>query len=695
MSPQRGRRSPRGHCFPRGGRSRRRHDQAGVTLIELLLGIALTAIIIGPLAAWTISTVRQQGMAGELLSNAVSTGRVGSTFTSDVASARTVAATGTLADCPGGPGAGGNVRLSLLAAGSESTRVVYSEARPEGASPSSTERSLWRRECSATSVSSATEVFPGIRPGSVVARCPLPAPAPPASPPPMPSSDCAHPSAERVQLSVTPAGPSASPRPVVLSATRRADAGSIGVPGSGNRPPVAQIDVDALVGYVGVPFRFSGAGSEDPDGALTPGSYRWEFPAPGGGIVERNGIDTVDHTFTELGEHTVLLQVTDAGAAVNVAAITVRVVNRHPTADASVTPETGEAGVTLFHFDATGSADGDSDALTHRWDLGPDADGNPIIDTRAEFDFVFPAGTPSGPRRITVIVDDPRGGRDVRVLQVGLGGPPAIGGITINPEPVVTGAVPVVGTVGPGRTDVSVSFSLLAGDPLASDWRLSTDAGTTIATGPGATLDHVFTAGDHGVYHIARVAADGRTVGVERTFRVNAGPVASFSMSGGSTDSPRTVDFSSGPSDPDGSIVSWRWTFGFFGFWTSSDPAPTQVFPHPGRYQVRLEVVDDDGATSSAVQEVQVTGAIPTPAAPTWQGDQVAIVAVPGADAYRVQVRCGGAPVTVPGAELPGSAAPVLVVPAGTCPAPAAATASYELRAAGVWSPTSPSGARP
>ena len=276
--------------------------------------------------------------------------------------------------------------------------------------------------------------------------------------------NCTDAAARRVQLRVTPAGPGAAPSPVVWSATRRADAGSIGVPGSGNRPPIAQIQVDALVGFIGVPFRFSGAGSEDLDGVLAASAYRWELPGAGGATEERSGVQ-VDHAFSVVGEHTVLLEVTDAEGAVNVAAITVRVVNRHPTAEATVTPEIGEVGTTSFHFDATASADGDADALTYRWELGPDASGNPIIDTRAAFDLVFPAGSDPGPRRVTLTIEDPLGGRDVRVLQVGLSGPGSIGGITINPEPVITGGVPVVGTVGVGRLDLNVSFSLLSGDP--------------------------------------------------------------------------------------------------------------------------------------------------------------------------------------------------------------------------------------
>ncbi len=562
--------------------------------------------------------------------------------------------------------------------------------------------SLWRRQCTLDgSLAGATELFPSIRPGSVVARCPLPAPppAPPAPPVPPPSgpppSDCSDASARRVQLSLTPHGPSGSPRPVVVQATRRADGGAIGVPGSGNRPPIAQIEVDALVGYIGQPFRFSGAGSEDLDGPLVATSYRWELPGPAGATVVHIGAQ-VDHVFTELGEHTVVLQVTDADGAANLAAITVRVVNRHPTAVAVITPETGDVGVTSFHFSASTSAEADvNDPLEYSWDMGPGPDGTPQVLSGAEVDLVFPEGTPTGRRQITLTVTDSRGGRDVVIAQIGLGGPPSTGDILMNPEPVITSGTPVVGTVGPDRPDLVVEFVSTAGDP-ADTWSLSRVGGPEVATGTATVLSHTFGAGDHGQYRIARIDGSGRQVGADRVFRVNAGPVAAFTLSGASTDWPRSVAFSSsGSSDPDGPIVAWRWTFGFFSAWVSSDAAPTHVFTQPGRYAVRLEVIDADGATSSTDQVVEVTGALPAPAAPTWLGDRIEIAAVPGAESYRVHITCGGSSVVVPGSELPAVPSPTLTLPAGTCPAPAVAAASYELSAGGLWSPTSPVGTRP
>ena len=297
---------------PTTRRRTRRPGQSGVTLIEVLLALTITLAIAVPVTAWTISTIRQQRNAQATLANAISTGSLNRHFTVDVASARSVAPTG--GDCVGGQGSSGTVRLALVAGGLDQTRIVYSEARPRGSSPGSTERSLWRRVCAPDgTIESSTEVFESVRPGSVTLQCPDST-----VPTPTVAVACAAPANRRVTLSATPAGPGATPRAVVVQATRRANADSVGVPGSGNRPPLAQIGVSPLVGYVNSPFSFSADASEDLDGVIA--SYDWEFPASSG-TVERSG-ETVQHAFDEVGEQTVLLRVTDDEGATNVAATT-------------------------------------------------------------------------------------------------------------------------------------------------------------------------------------------------------------------------------------------------------------------------------------------------------------------------------------------------------------------------------------
>ena len=53
-----------------------RRDQRGVTLVELLVVVAVGALLAVPVAGWVISTLGHQDAAQHLLRNAVGTGRL-------------------------------------------------------------------------------------------------------------------------------------------------------------------------------------------------------------------------------------------------------------------------------------------------------------------------------------------------------------------------------------------------------------------------------------------------------------------------------------------------------------------------------------------------------------------------------------------------------------------------------------------
>jgi len=67
-------------------------------------------------------------------------------------------------------------------------------------------------------------------------------------------------------------------------------------------------------------------------------------------------------------------------------------------------------------------------------------------------------------------------------------------------------------------------------------------------------------------------------------------------------------DFHSRSTDNDGRLVNYSWGFGdgetFAG---SDDDQPQHIYGAPGTYQVTLTVTDDDGATGSITQPVEVT----------------------------------------------------------------------------------------
>lgn len=81
----------------------------------------------------------------------------------------------------------------------------------------------------------------------------------------------------------------------------------------------------------------------------------------------------------------------------------------------------------------------------------------------------------------------------------------------------------------------------------------------------------------------------------------NQPPVADFTY----TTNGLTANFTSTSSDPDGFIVSWRWSFGRKASSTAQNPSFT--FAASGTYPVSLTVTDDDGATASVTKNVTVS----------------------------------------------------------------------------------------
>jgi len=98
--------------------------------------------------------------------------------------------------------------------------------------------------------------------------------------------------------------------------------------------------------------------------------------------------------------------------------------------------------------------------------------------------------------------------------------------------------------------------------------------------------------------------------GLAGCFLLNADPVANFSTTPLSGDSPLLVRFdASGSADPNGEIVEYRWDFGDgSSVETTTDPETTHVFaPTTDKsYIVTLVVVDDAGATGTRQQSINV-----------------------------------------------------------------------------------------
>ena len=127
-------------------------------------------------------------------------------------------------------------------------------------------------------------------------------------------------------------------------------------------------------------------------------------------------------------------------------------------------------------------------------------------------------------------------------------------------------------------------------------------------TGVGRYATHAF--GHSGIYTVILTVIDddGASSSTTNTIAiqdVNMPPVAHFTFSPPDPDTSSGVSFNgSASSDSDGSIRSFKWSFG--DGQTSEGRYTTHVFGHSGTYTVTLTVIDDDGASSSTTNTISV-----------------------------------------------------------------------------------------
>ncbi len=248
-------------------------------------------------------------------------------------------------------------------------------------------------------------------------------------------------------------------------------------------------------------------------------------------------------------------------------------------------PNVGE----WVQFDATASFDPDGTIATYSWTFGDGSTGTGST--------IWHRFTSAGNFTVALSVTDNQGAsaQVSEVVQVGPTNQSPVAAFSFSPTNPTPGSW--VQFDGSGSYDPDGSIATYAWD---------FGDGTTNS---GATVWHRFTSG--GSYNVTLTVTDneGAQDVVSKTVPVaaqNMQPVAAFTVSPTAPTVNEWVRFDgTSSSDSDGSIATYRWTFG------DGSPAVTgnvvyHQFTAAGSYSATLTVTDNLGATNSATKTVQV-----------------------------------------------------------------------------------------
>ena len=274
-----------------------------------------------------------------------------------------------------------------------------------------------------------------------------------------------------------------------------------------NAPPVSNAGADQSV-LVNAVVTLDGRESSDAnrDDELT---FTWSLVRPDGSAQVLTGVRP---TFTAAltGSYTASLTVRDAvsSSEPDVVRVVVSVVNAPPVA--VITALSSVAAGSSVQLSASGSTDGNRDALTYKWSLlhkpmkasGALADSAAVLATPTLVNSAFTADV-AGVYVISLVVNDGKANSDpvtVAVTASALNLPPVA---NAGPEQVVAVAA-VVTLNGSASTDAN-------GDTLTYQWALTTKPTSSVATlvGP-TTVGPTFTADKAGFYVATLTVNDGK-----------------------------------------------------------------------------------------------------------------------------------------------------------------------------------------
>ncbi len=222
-----------------------------------------------------------------------------------------------------------------------------------------------------------------------------------------------------------------------------------------DRLPVAVSNASTTVSQTLSNIGFNATGSFDPDGTIV--GYAWNF----GDGTSGSGF-AITHSYSEEGNYTVVLAVTDNGGSVGWVSTLVSIQDRAPTASFTFTPTSPLAGQVLG-FDGSSSYDSDGTVIGFVWSFGDGVTSNGVNASHAY------ATNGTYTISLTVMDDDGVVGTSGTSIIVGYDAAPTWGpGSSIRPVRIDAHDVALVWVGESDRVQVS-SFTLFLNDTFLTN----------------------------------------------------------------------------------------------------------------------------------------------------------------------------------------------------------------------------------
>jgi|GEM_PF-872265 len=360
------------------------------------------------------------------------------------------------------------------------------------------------------------------------------------------------------------------------------------VTGAPNVAPTAVIATVSVAGTIPLTVNLSGSNSSDTDGSIA--TYAWNL---GNGQTATG--PSAQAVFTEAGEYTVTLVVTDDRGATSTQTLTINVSedsNIPPGAVIGSDVVSGSAPLQV-NFNGTASSDVDGTIATYAWNFGNGQNGSGV--TPPTVTYALP-----GVYTATLTVTDTRGATGTVSRTITVNRPP-------NQSPVAAvAASPAVGSA-PLLVQLS-SAGTADADGAISSYAWNFGNGTN-STNPNPSAIY----NTPGVYSVSLTVTDNDGASAVKSTTVmvnppNIAPVPVIVATPLTGSAPLVVSVNgAGSSDADGSVVSYAWSFGNGQVATGALAQTT--FVAAGTYVVRLTVVDNRGTSRNTTVTI-VAGAV-------------------------------------------------------------------------------------